>query len=531
MQQIYALLTKRFLIFTRRYVLAIITLILPFLIEVILCEVIPSGTSLKSSLTGSTYTYSTNNLQIENYQPYTMPYALTGSTGSFQNLLSIFYTNSNRAGITLEQISYDNISAYVLQKRKDNVLNLVSNYYTGMSFNITNSTTLSATAYYSTFAYNSPGSILNEISNLILAFLNSNNLTQSIKTYNTPISATSVSTTSTNSFIDVLPCMDTLPYSLLNLGNSIIVGLIISLLVVHVGREKGNGSKGLQLLSGTHFITYWIANYLFDLAVCIFNAAALVAMIKLVNAVKNDSTIEIYSVGIDTQIDYLLLVLIFSAFSWPILAYIWTFLFKSEVIGFVVLVIVLGIGAFLDMAWAFIQIIVEVTAATNGTSTSSSTNTFFIAFRWLLTIIFPNVTIKRAIFDLKINNNSYCISSLNTYIFSKYKTFILTIQIFELISIKYIFWKIKADYSASTPLYSTTEPGIGIFLIISVIQFIAFTIILVFIESKPRFPVFKNPKVNNNENELKSKDIIDEVIHFCTICSFVFFYFLNTLLA
>ena len=93
------------------------------------------------------------------------------------------------------------------------------------------------------------------------------------------------------SFIDYLPCMDTLPYSLLKFGTSIIIALIISILVIHVGRENFNGSKGLQLLSGTHFTTYWFANYIFDLAICFFNAGTLVAMIKLVITIKNDSTI------------------------------------------------------------------------------------------------------------------------------------------------------------------------------------------------------------------------------------------------
>ena len=420
LQQIYGLVVKRFLIFKRRYILALITLLLPLVLQIIICSIIPSGTAITSSLSGSTYTSGTNNLKIINYQPFTLPYAISGNVSltNFQNLLQIFYTTSKRPGITLERVSYDNISTYVFQMRKKSLTNLISNYYAGMSFNLIGSSVY-ATAYYSTFAYNSPGSILNEISNLILSYLNSNNLSQTITTYNTPIPSTSVSVLTTSSFIDYLPCIDSLPYSILNFSTSIIIGLIISILVIHVGRERVNGSKGLQMLSGTNFITYWFSNYIFDLIICFINICSLVSMLKLVNAIANNSSIEIYSVAIDPQIDYLFLVLIFSMFSWPFIAYIWTFLFKSEVIGSVVLAIVFGVGAFVDLIWSFVQLIVQTTATTNGTSTSSSLNSFLTAIRWIMAIIFPNVTIKRTIFDLKISNNSFCQSSLNTLLYSK----------------------------------------------------------------------------------------------------------------
>ena len=313
-QQIKALLLKRFFIFTRRYILALISLFMPLVLEAIICAVIPSGSSIQSSLSRIVSSSGSVNLQVSNYQPYTMPYALTGSSTSFQNLLSTFYTTSNRPGITLQNCSYDNVSSTVLQARKNDVNSLVSNYYTGMSFNLVNSTTLYATAYYSTFAYHSPGVALNEISNLILAYYSSNSLTKTISTYNTPIAATS--TLTGNTFVDYLACLDTLPLSILNFVNAIIIGFIISIIVVHIGRERVNGSKGLQLLSGTHFVTYWAANHIFDFIVCLFNVGTMVAMLKLVNSIRNDSSIEIYSVGVDPQVDYVLLLLIFSIFSW-----------------------------------------------------------------------------------------------------------------------------------------------------------------------------------------------------------------------
>jgi hypothetical protein len=93
-------------------------------------------------------------------------------------------------------------------------------------------------------------------------------------------------------------------------------------------------------------------------------------------------------------------------------------LFKSEIIGFVVLAIIFGIGAFLDMVWSFLQLLVQTDASNNGTSTASPFANLIVGIRWIFTIIFPNVTVKRGMFNLKIYNNTFCISSLNSLLFS-----------------------------------------------------------------------------------------------------------------
>ena len=129
---------------------------------------------------------------------------------------------------------------------------------------------------------------------------------------------------------------------------------------------------------------------------------------------------------------------------------------------------------------------IQITATTNGSSTSSPTNSFFVAFRWILAAIFPNVTIKRAIFDLKVSNNSFCLTSLNTYLYSKLLYFTLFAKNLNYIYNSFLFF--KADYQANTPLYLMSEPGIGIFLIISISQLVFFTIILFLIEFKLNIP-------------------------------------------
>jgi hypothetical protein len=49
--------------------------------------------------------------------------------------------------------------------------------------------------------------------------------------------------------------VDVLPVSILNMLNSLLVAFIMATLAIHVAKERLNGSKGLQLLTGTHFLT------------------------------------------------------------------------------------------------------------------------------------------------------------------------------------------------------------------------------------------------------------------------------------
>jgi hypothetical protein len=413
MQQIHALILKRFLIFTRRYILAIIIIFLPLIMQALICGLIPSGTSIANSITGRINTTGTVDLTILNYKPYTMPYSLVGlaSTTSLQNLLKVFYNESNRPGITLEKLANDSVASYVLQKRKDDVKNLVGNYYTGLSFNVTASL-IYFKAYYSTLAYHSSASVINEVSNILLAYYSSNNINKTIKTYNSPISSSSL--LSGNDLLDVLACIDILPVSLLSLTTSILIGFSISLMVIHVGKERTNGSKRLQMLSGVHYSMYWIANHVFDLIICLFHAASIVSMIKVLDLTRNDTTNEIHSFSDSESLGFLFLLLLFSTFSWTTLAYIWSFLFKSEVVGFVVLVILLTVAALFDMLWGLLEFFLTVAG------TKTELIRFFVALRWIFTIIFPNVTIKRAMFDIKLRQNPYCMLVVNTIIGSNY---------------------------------------------------------------------------------------------------------------
>ena len=144
-----------------------------------------------------------------------------------------------------------------------------------------NNQQLSSIVHYSTLPYHSSANILNEVDNLILAVATNYNTSLKITTINVPLSANStLDTDGKVNFLNVLGCLDTMPGTLLNFVNAIVTALLISFLVMHVARERTNGSKQLQLMSGVHYGTYWLANYLFDLIVVLVNVTLLVIILK-----------------------------------------------------------------------------------------------------------------------------------------------------------------------------------------------------------------------------------------------------------
>ena len=220
-----------------------------------------------------------------------------------------------------------------------------------MSLNVTSDTKFNADLYFSTMAFHSSAVIINEITNLLLKFL-TNDLNKTITTINAPISLNQTITRG-DDFISNLACIDVLPVSILNLINSVIVALIISLIAIHATKERENGFKSLQFISSTHFSTYWISNYIFDLSICLFNIASIVVTIKLVDVLKNDPTNEISPIVIDNAISYVLLLFFVSSLSWAPLAYVFSLIFKSDVVCFVVLFMLLSVAAFIDVNQIF----------------------------------------------------------------------------------------------------------------------------------------------------------------------------------
>jgi len=190
--QLKALLSKRAILFYRHFLLAGISLFLPLVFEVAFTAIIPSQTYLINQLSDAqVQTSGVYPISVTNYPaPTHLPYFLTGrySLIPANNLLSKFYTAENRPGVQLVPLSTDTVPAYIDDMRRLDVKNLVGDYFFGLRLNITSSNKIYATLYYSTMAFHTSPTVLDEMTNMLLA-LTSKNFKTSITTINSPIAS------------------------------------------------------------------------------------------------------------------------------------------------------------------------------------------------------------------------------------------------------------------------------------------------------------------------------------------------------
>ena len=229
---------KRLFIFGRRIVLAIFILVFPLFAETLLAAIIPGETNLINSLRGIVQNYGTNDLSMSQYGTQKIPYYVANNDATLTTALNNYHINSIP---NAEFVKYDTdtINDDVLKLRQESISNLISNYYMGMSLSYV-SNTVYAKLQYSTMAFHSGAALLNNIDNLILQVITGSN-TQSITTVNAPI-ASQYTMSNSSSYLEILACLDSLPVSLLNFINSVIVAFIISIMVMAVTRERTNGN-------------------------------------------------------------------------------------------------------------------------------------------------------------------------------------------------------------------------------------------------------------------------------------------------
>ena len=353
------------------------TLTFPILLEIIFSFLIPSQTNLINETKQNLEFKTARKLDIKDYNRNQFIYFLNGtySTDKVKILLDIIYTKQNKPNVNLFQSDFSNISDYVLDKRKNDIKNLVNDYYFGMQLNVISDSKFSANLYYSTMAFHSSSVILNELTNLYLKFL-TNDLTKTITTYNSPITLNEATFVS-NGFLDNLACIDVLPTSLLNLINAEIAAFIISLISIHITNERENGFKTLQFISSVQFYVYWLSNYFFDILICFFSISTNIIALKIVDSIKNDPSNEVHAIISNDSASYFFFLFFVSSLSWPLVAYIFSFFFKSDIICFVILFIIQSVAAFIDMLSSFIQLFINLETPGNNSYFSRLIFIFF----------------------------------------------------------------------------------------------------------------------------------------------------------
>jgi len=108
----------------------------------------------------------------------------------------------------------------------------------------------------------------------------------------------------------------------------------------------------------------------------------------------------------------------------------------------------------IDMIASFVYLFVRLDNFGKATFASELMN----FFRYILTILFPNVTLKRTLYNLKIRDNEYCIKSLNSVL--------------------------KTEYRKNTGFFAFEEPGVGMMLFLTVLQFVTLNCLLLGYEGR-----------------------------------------------
>lgn len=389
------------------------------IIQALLAIVIPNTANVISEAINNVF-------GIRSIPPYQLDLYKYGSRQTFpihiandalqSSFKSYFDAQSSQSArpddISLLSVQNQNVDDFVYAQRKRDVRNIVSRYYYGMNLDMDAQTkNLSANIYYSSLPYHTAASVLNQLDSFLLGYY-SNNVSRSIVTTNAPVSipdnSTNIDPTSIN--LDLMNCLDGMPFSYLDLINGLIIAFVISVTTIHLIRERINGSKSLQLLSGTHYSTYWLSNLIFDLMVYLFVISSLVVAIKVVAMTKDDEdTNETVIIGRDGYtLAYMFLFMVISSFSWATLSYVWSFLFKSDVVGFIVLLLVLGFACLFDMTAGYLRFFDIAISGGGGTLTRISD-----VIRYIFAFLFPNIAVKRAMFNLKLQKLPICYPILN----------------------------------------------------------------------------------------------------------------------
>lgn len=152
---------------------------------------------------------------------------------------------------------------------------------------------------------------------------------------------------------------------------------------------------------------------------------------------------------------FFLMILMYCSASLPLM-YVYSFNPKSALIGFINFFIINVIACFLDMVMAFMALFSQgqLTTVTRLTRLTTITNDI----RWVISVIFPSVNFKRALFNIRLKSNSECTSALNSILLT--------------------------NYTIDEPWPSLREPGLGLQILIFSLQTIVCWLLLILIEQR-----------------------------------------------
>jgi hypothetical protein len=148
------------------------------------------------------------------------------------------------------------------------------------------------------------------------------------------------------------------------------------------------------------------------------------------------------------------MLILYSLASLPFI-YAYSSIPMTESVALILYVIVNVLVCFVDMVLGFVVVFLQgETIPVSATMTSGATTMTNI--RLLMSILFPVVNLKHALFNIHLRSSDTCVSAVNSIL--------------------------GTSYSSNEPWMSMHEPGLGIQVVIFISQMIGWWLIILFIE-------------------------------------------------
>ncbi|CAM4928643.1 unnamed protein product [Rotaria socialis] len=484
--RLFTLIIKRWIL-SRRQILVLIGFFLgPLVIEILSISTLPSPQAIQGSLL--------QNERVENaevtllpsiYNPHTIVINSNDAENKMQGYLSNYLTEM---GANLDVINTSNITDYVLSRNQVSYDVYVNKYQMGFAIS-RNIQLFTFNVFFSTVNYHAMATSLSVATTSLFQYYANSSL-RHIETINQPFSTVSNSVTPRAIFYDQIYCFDTIPLSLLNFINSIIAAIFISILALNIIRERIRHSKDLQLLTNTSKKLYWLSNFIYDLALCLILSALLTIAVKIGSAANPVPNVEVKIYQGTAQIGYFfLLYVMFSLASLPFM-YSYSFIPQSELIGFIMFLMLNALVCFIDMVFGFIALFSQASPSASLTEIGTTARSMLI-LRALLAGIFPTINFKQALYNIRLRSDPNCISAINAILIT--------------------------NYSPDVPWASLNEPGIGLQLVIFAGQMVLWWIFLACIENRTSMRKYvcccfnrkKRNATNRKKEQAYSSDSMD----------------------
>ena len=165
----------------------------------------------------------------------------------------------------------------------------------------------------------------------------------------------------------------------------------------------------------------------------------------------------------------------------------------KESVGLVLYVIVNVIVCFLDMVLGFVVVFLQGQTI-SATRTMTSGAVAMSNIRLILSILFPTVNLKHALFNIHLRSSETCVSSVNSILGS--------------------------SYSTNEPWMSMREPGLGIQTVIFFSQMIGWWLIILLIEQSNRICRRKSKESLGDQAKNDTTNWNDSVRDFSEVSKF-----------